>query len=67
MNILIRSLCTELGTTAIVDGRRDAQRQVVASAGLANSKFRHNWEGRYKSDLLSALIAEMLGGEWYDT
>lgn len=46
-----------------IDLRSDVQRQVVASAGLANSAFRHNYEGHFKSEILCACIAEMFGGK----
>lgn len=50
----------ELGATEIAEGRRDSQRQVVPSAGLANSHARHVWDN-YKPNMLVAGIAEAMG------
>ncbi|PWN35790.1 aquaporin-like protein [Meira miltonrushii] len=54
----------ELGATEIVEGRYDVQREVVASAGIANSHFRHVWD-QYRPEWLSALVAEFFGVWFY--
>jgi len=54
----------ELGATEIVEGRFDTQRQVVPSAGLANSHLRHVWD-QYRPEWVSALVAEFFGVWFY--
>lgn len=55
----------ELGATEIVEGRSDVQRQVVASGGISQSRFRHVWDQR-KPQWLMAALAEATG-VWFFT